>query len=52
MEDLDFYTKIRNGYLDLASRDLRIRVVPADRSIEVVHRDVLRILGLDSSGCQ
>jgi len=46
MEEVPFYTRIRNGYLDLASREpSRIRVVPANRSIEAVHQDVLKILG-------
>jgi len=46
LEDMAFYTRIRNGYLDLAARDPgRIRVIPADRPIEDVHRDVMRSLG-------
>src|SRR5437870_3874618 len=46
-EDLVFYTKVRNGYLDLASRDPRIRVIHADRSIDEVHREIVGILGLE-----
>jgi dTMP kinase len=46
MEDVPFYRRIRDGYLDLASREpQRIRVIPANRSIEEIHRDVLRTLG-------
>ena len=46
MEDVQFYTKIRNGYLELAARESRrIRVIPANRSIEQVHRDILQTLG-------
>jgi dTMP kinase len=45
MEDVRFYTKIRNGYLDLAAREpQRIRIINADRSIEEVHRDILQAL--------
>jgi dTMP kinase len=47
-EDLEFYTRVRNGYLELASRDPRIRVIDADRSIEDVHRDIVQVLELDS----
>jgi dTMP kinase len=48
MEDVVFYTKIRNGYLELAQNDPEhIKVVQADRGIEDVHRDVVRILGFD-----
>lgn len=46
-EDLEFYTRVRNGYLDLASRDPRIRVIQADRSIEEVHHDIVKVLGLE-----
>jgi dTMP kinase len=46
MEDVLFYTKIRNGYLALAAREPeRITIVNADRSIDAVHRDILRTLG-------
>ena len=46
MEDVPFYKRIRDGYLDLASREPhRIRVIPANRSIEEIHRDVLQTLG-------
>ena len=47
MEEIPFYTRIRNGYLELAAREKdRIHVVPANRSIEAVHQDVLKIMGL------
>lgn len=46
MEDVLFYTKIRNGYLELAARDpQRITIINADRSIEAVHGDILQTLG-------
>ena len=47
MENLEFYTKIRNGYLELAHREPgRIRLIEADRSIDDVHRDILKVLEL------
>jgi dTMP kinase len=47
-EDLAFYTKIRKGYLELAGNDpTHVYVINADRSIEDVHRDVVRILGFE-----
>jgi dTMP kinase len=47
MEDLHFYTRIRDGYLDLAKREpKRIQVIEADRTIDNVHRDILKVLGL------
>jgi dTMP kinase len=46
MEDVRFYTKIRNGYLELAAREpQRIQIINADRSIEEVHRNILQTLG-------
>src|SRR5688572_26718713 len=46
MEDVRFYTKIRNGYLELAAREpQRIQVINADRSIDEVHKNILQTLG-------
>src|SRR5688572_2327001 len=44
-EDLEFYTKIRDGYLELASEDERVQLIYADRPIEAVHRHILQVLG-------
>src|SRR5712691_8718680 len=46
-EDLEFYNKVRDGYLELASEDERMQIIYADRPIEAVHRHILTILGLD-----
>jgi dTMP kinase len=47
MEDILFYSKVRNGYLEQASRaPQQIRVISADRPIEEIHHDVIRVLGL------
>ncbi len=40
-ENVEFYTKIRNGYLAIARRDSRIKIIAADRSRQEVHRDIL-----------
>jgi dTMP kinase len=45
-EDLEFYNKVRDGYLELASEDERIQLIYADRPIETVHRHILMLLGL------
>jgi dTMP kinase len=48
-EDVVFYTKIRQGYLNLAKSDpMHVKVIPADRPIEDVHRDIVRILGFEN----
>ena len=45
-EDVEFYTRIRNGYLDLARREAkRIKVIEATRDIESIRRDILKVLG-------
>jgi dTMP kinase len=46
-EDLAFYNKVRDGYLELASEDERIQLIYADRSVEAVHRHILTLLGFD-----
>jgi len=46
MEEIPFYTRIRNGYLELASREPnRIQIVAANRSIDAIHKEILEILG-------
>jgi dTMP kinase len=47
-EDLEFYSRIRDGYLELASEDERVQLVYADRKIEAVHRHILQVLGLEA----
>jgi dTMP kinase len=46
-EDLEFYNKVRDGYLELASEDERIQLIYADRPIEAVHRHLLTLLGFE-----
>jgi dTMP kinase len=46
-EDLEFYNKVRDGYLELASEDERIQLIYADRPIDAVHRHILTLLGFD-----
>jgi len=46
MEEIPFYTRIRNGYLELAARESnRIQIVAASRSIDTIHKEILEILG-------
>src|SRR5262249_31184167 len=50
LENLEFYTRIRNGYLELAAREPgRIRVIEADRPIDEIHQEILRILEIHSA---
>jgi len=46
-EDVVFFTRIRDGYLELARREPeRVRVIDARRTIEDVHSDILKALAL------
>lgn len=46
MEDILFYSKVRNGYLELATREShRMKVLNADRPVEAIHQDIVKILG-------
>lgn len=50
-ENLSFYKRIREGYLEIAKRNHnRIRTIQGDRSIELVGNDVLAVLELTSNG--
>ena len=44
-EDMEFYNRVRDGYLELASEDERVQLIYADRPIETVHRHILALLG-------
>ena len=46
-EDLEFYNKVRDGYLELASEDERVQLIYANRPAEAVHRLILTLLGLE-----
>ena len=47
MENLEFYTRIRNGYLAISRREpARIKVIEANRSIDEVHHDILKVLAI------
>ena len=46
-EDFEFYERIRNGYLEMASEDERMQLIYADRPIESVHKHILQVLGFE-----
>jgi len=46
-EDLEFYNRVRDGYLELASEDERIQIIYADRPLQAIHRHILTLLGFD-----
>jgi dTMP kinase len=47
-EDLEFYGRVRDGYLELARKDPeRIRVIRADRTIDEVGEEIRRVLDME-----
>ena len=44
-ENLEFYRRVRTGYLDLTRGDPSVHLLDATRSIDEIARDVIRILG-------
>ena len=45
-EDLEFYRRVRTGYLDLTRGDPSVHLLDATRSIDEIARQVLRFLGV------
>ena len=45
-EDLEFYRRVRTGYLDLTRGDPSVHLLDATRSIDEIARQVLRTLGV------
>lgn len=51
-ESADFYTRVRKAYLDLADAEpARFRVVDADREVDVIASDVMKLVKECISGC-
>jgi len=45
LEDVAFHERVRNGYLLLAALDpARIKLIHASKSIEEIHREIIRII--------
>jgi len=45
LEDVAFHERVRNGYLLLAALDpARIKLIHASKSIEEIHREIIRIM--------
>ena len=44
-ESLEFYHRVRNGYLDMASKEPeRFKVVRGDQTIDLVHQEILSVM--------
>ena len=44
-ETADFYQRVRDAYLEIAKKESnRFRVIDADRSIEVIQEEIVKIV--------
>lgn len=43
-ESLDFHTKVRKGFLELAKTESRYRVINGTKNIEEIHKDILNLV--------
>lgn len=41
VSDNDFYSRVRNGYLQIAKEEKRIRVIDGNRDIDLIHQDII-----------
>ena len=41
---IEFQRKVRDGYLELARKEERVRLIDASRTADLIHEDILRII--------
>lgn len=41
VSDNDFYSRVRNGYLQIAMEEKRFRVIDGNRDIDLIHQDII-----------
>ncbi len=39
--DTEFYSRVRNGYMQIASEEIRFRVIDGNRDIELIHNEIV-----------
>lgn len=50
MSDIEFYERVKKGYLELADREKRFRLIDGNRDVEVIHKDIIKeIIAYDNS---
>ena len=50
MSDINFYNRVRDGYLQIAKEEKRFRVIDGNRDVDIIHKDIIReILEHDKS---
>lgn len=50
MSDIDFYNRVRNGYLQIAKEEKRFRVIDGNRNVDIIHKEIIKeIFDFDKS---
>lgn len=50
MSDIDFYNRVRNGYLQIAKEEKRFRLIDGNRNVDIIHKEILKeIIEYDKS---
>lgn len=50
MSDINFYNRVRDGYLQIAKEEKRFKVIDGNRNVDIIHKDIIReILEHDKS---
>ncbi len=42
MSDINFYNRVRDGYLQIAKEEKRFRVIDGNRDVDIIHKDIIR----------
>lgn len=42
MSDIEFYERVKKGYLELADKEKRFRLIDGNRDVEVIHKDIVK----------
>ncbi len=46
LSDKEFYTRVRNGYLNIAAEEKRFRVIDGTLAVDEIHRQIIREMNL------
>ncbi|MCJ7554799.1 MAG: dTMP kinase [Ignavibacteriaceae bacterium] len=41
MSDINFYNRVRDGYLQIAKEEKRFRVIDGNRNVDIIHKDII-----------
>ncbi len=41
MSDINFYNRVRDGYLKIAKEEKRFKVIDGNRNVDIIHKDII-----------